>query len=92
MPMPIPNTFESDDDFIDRCMSDDIMVEDFNDEKQRLAVCNIQLEENRINIWDKKFNNIIMEKRIFNIDTRAEETEDGNKKNNWPCINVWNKE
>ncbi len=80
MPMPIPNTFESDDDFIDRCMSDDIMVEDFNDEKQRLAVCNIQLEENRINIWDKKFNNIIMEKRIFNIDTRAEETEDGNKK------------
>tara|TARA_R100001244_G_scaffold126111_1_gene96424 strand:- start:9882 stop:10598 length:717 start_codon:yes stop_codon:yes gene_type:complete len=59
-------------------MSDDIMVGDFEDEKQRLAVCSTQLEENRKNIWDKKFNEI-MEKRIFNIKTRAEETEDGNK-------------
>jgi len=77
MPLPKPNQYENDKDFIDRCMSDDIMVEDFEDEKQRLAVCNTQLEENRKNIWDKKYNNI-MEKRIFNIETRAEETEEGN--------------
>ena len=72
MPIPTPNKDENNKDFIDRCMSDDIMVEDFEDEKQRLAVCNTQLEENRKNIWDKKYNNI-MEKRIFNIETRAEE-------------------
>lgn len=78
MPLPKPEQYENDKDFIDRCMSDDIMVEDFEDEKQRLAVCNTQLEENRKNIWDKKYNNI-MEKRIFNIETRAEETEEGNQ-------------
>ena len=78
MPLPTPDQYENDKDFIDRCMSDDVMVEDFEDEKQRLAVCNTQLEENRKNIWDKKYNNI-MEKRIFNIETRAEETEDGNQ-------------
>jgi len=53
MPLPTPNTYESDDDFIDRCMSDDVMIEDFKDEKQRLAVCSTQLEENRKTIWDK---------------------------------------
>ena len=78
MPLPKPDQYETDKGFIDRCMSDDIMVEDFEDEKQRLAVCNSQLEENRKNIWDKKYNNI-MEKRIFNIETRAEETEEGNQ-------------
>ena len=78
MPLPKPDQYETDKDFIDRCMSDDIMVEDFEDEKQRLAVCNTQLEENRKNIWDKKYNNI-MEKRIFNIETRAEESEEGNQ-------------
>jgi len=78
MPLPTPNLYESDEDFIDRCMVDEVMVEDFEDNKQRLAVCSTQLEENRTNIWDKK-NNDIMEKRIFNIETRAEETEDGNK-------------
>tara|TARA_R100001443_G_scaffold113687_2_gene128769 strand:- start:207 stop:1004 length:798 start_codon:yes stop_codon:yes gene_type:complete len=30
-----------------------------------------------IKIWDKKFNNIDMEKRIYNIETRVEEREDG---------------
>jgi len=153
MPLPTPNINESDEDFIDRCMVDETMVEDFEDNKQRLAVCNTQLEDkeqyeeakklekmkktekkhiisleedettvtivyekdiheeeeiveeeeteeeedmeddveddvedieeedeqNKFRAWDKKFNNTVMEKRIFNIETRAEETEDGNK-------------
>ena len=74
MPLPVPDTYETDDEFMDRCMSDEIMVGDFEDEKQRLAVCSIQLEENRKNIWDKKYNNI-MEKRIFNIDTTIEQRD-----------------
>ena len=31
----------------------------------------------QINIWDKKYNNTIMEKRIFNIENRFETKEDG---------------
>jgi HK97 family phage prohead protease len=69
MPIPTPNIDETNEDFIDRCMSDEIMVEDFEDEKQRLAVCNTQLEN--------KKNNNNMEKRIFNVETRVDSTEDG---------------
>lgn len=78
MPLPTPKPYEPKDEFIDRCMIDDIMVEDFEDDKQRFAVCETQYEDNTRNIWDKKYDNI-MEKRIYNIETRAEETEDGNK-------------
>ena len=31
----------------------------------------------KFNIWDKKYNNTIMEKRIFNIENRFETKEDG---------------
>ena len=31
----------------------------------------------KVKIWDKKFNNTIMEKRIFNIENRFEKREDG---------------
>ena len=31
----------------------------------------------QINIWNKKYNNTIMEKRIFNIENRFETKEDG---------------
>lgn len=76
MPLPTPNRYEDDESFIERCMADDVMVEDFEDDKQRLAVCQTQLEENRKNIWDTKNNNN-MEKRIYTIETRTEEREDG---------------
>ena len=46
MPIPTPNLNETVSDFIDRCMSDKIMIEDYENEKQRLAVCNTQLENN----------------------------------------------
>ena len=35
------------------------------------------INENEIKVWDKKFNNIVMEKRIFNIENRFETKEDG---------------
>ena len=31
----------------------------------------------KLNIWDKKFNKTIMEKRIFNIENKFETREDG---------------
>ncbi len=39
MPLPKPNTGESQDDFISRCMSDDTAQEEFPDQEQRLGVC-----------------------------------------------------
>ncbi len=36
-----------------------------------------ETKETEIKIWDKKFNNTIMEKRIFNIENRFETKEDG---------------
>ena len=53
MPLPKPEQYETDSEFIERCMTDEIMVEDFEDEKQRLAVCNVQLEEGNRNFWNK---------------------------------------
>jgi len=39
MPIPKPKKNESEDDFIERCMSDDGMQEDYPDNDQRLAIC-----------------------------------------------------
>lgn len=47
MPLPTPNDDESHGDWIDRCMSDDQAVEDFEDADQRLAVCQSIWDESR---------------------------------------------
>ncbi len=47
MPIPTPNKDESKKDFLKRCMSDEIMVKDFEDEDQRFAVCNTQWDEKK---------------------------------------------
>lgn len=39
MPIPKPKKDESQDDFISRCMGDDIMQKDFPEQEQRSAVC-----------------------------------------------------
>ena len=39
MPLPNPNKNEEQNDFISRCVSDDVMKKEFKDNKQRLAVC-----------------------------------------------------
>lgn len=45
MPLPTPNTDESRDDFISRCMGNDKMVEEFSDTSQRNAVCQSQFDK-----------------------------------------------
>ena len=42
MPIPKPNTGESHGAFVQRCMSDPVMLEEYDDESQRLAVCETQ--------------------------------------------------
>lgn len=39
MPLPKPHSGETEDDFIGRCMGDETMMADFEDNDQRLAVC-----------------------------------------------------
>ena len=37
--MPTPNPGESEQDFVSRCMANDVMNKDYPDQKQRAAVC-----------------------------------------------------
>ena len=45
MPLPRPRSGESKDEFIDRCMGNATMVDDFDDPAQRRAVCETQWDE-----------------------------------------------
>lgn len=47
MPLPKPHKEEEKDDFIDRCMGDEVMVEEYPDESQRRAVCETQWDESK---------------------------------------------
>ncbi len=46
MPIPTPKYNESEEQFIDRCMIDETMVAEYDDD-QRLAICIAQIEEDR---------------------------------------------
>jgi len=39
MPIPTPHTDEARDEFVNRCMGDSVMKQDYTDVKQRVAVC-----------------------------------------------------
>ena len=44
MPIPEPTKNETEKEFIQRCMSDEKMNEDYKDKDQRYAVCQAQLK------------------------------------------------
>lgn len=44
MPLPKPKENEREQDFIDRCMSNNTMKKEFKDNDQRVAVCYSQFE------------------------------------------------
>ncbi|MHA1302197.1 MAG: hypothetical protein ACTSPI_00655 [Candidatus Heimdallarchaeaceae archaeon] len=45
MPLPRPRSDENHDEFIGRCMSDEVMKREFSDTDQRYAVCE--------SLWDR---------------------------------------
>lgn len=47
MPLPTPNPEESQEQFLDRCMGDEAMVAEYEDEAQRYAVCNSLWEQSQ---------------------------------------------
>lgn len=58
MPLPKPNTNESHEDWMDRCMADDTMTEEYDDNEQRYAVCESlwrQTKENKDTTMKKGF-------------------------------------
>ena len=44
MPIPKPNKSESKKDFVQRCMEDNVMVSEYQNTDQRLAVCSTNYE------------------------------------------------
>ena len=48
MPIPKPKKGQTEDDFIEQCMSDPKMNEEFPDRSQRFAVCSGQLKANKL--------------------------------------------
>ena len=47
MPLPTRKSDESRQEFMSRCMGDDIMNSEFSDSKQRAAVCNSQFAQRK---------------------------------------------
>jgi hypothetical protein len=46
MPIPKPTVEETKSEFIQRCMTDNTMVNEFENTDQRLAVCSTSYEDN----------------------------------------------
>ena len=59
MPIPKPRTGETKKDFISRCMSDDVMLDDYQDNEKRAGICYSQ--------WENK------ESREVNMPTKTDE-------------------
>ncbi len=59
MPIPKPTEGENQKEFIARCMSNEVMVREYKDNEQRLAICFSQWKQrNKVDILDwTKFNN-----------------------------------
>jgi hypothetical protein len=73
MPMPTPKSDETKDEFIKRCMTDEVMLGEFPDEKQRYAVCLSQYQKG----GEKKLAVVTREIRMAEI--RALEPENENE-------------
>lgn len=50
MPIPKPEQFETENDFMDRCMSDSTMLNEYGDRTQRFAVCRASYREDEKNM------------------------------------------
>lgn len=68
MPLPKPQSNENKDDFLDRCMANPTMNDEYPDNDQRYAVCN--------DIWQNKESKMKVSKVIKYNSQKAEEIED----------------
>jgi HK97 family phage prohead protease len=54
MPIPKPNTGESREDFMGRCLSSDIMQQEYSDNSQRFAVCASSFDDKDKKMFDEE--------------------------------------
>ena len=50
MPIPKPNLTETADKFIERCMSDEIMLNEYPDQSQRFAICSVSYDKEKMQL------------------------------------------
>lgn len=70
MPIPKPRTGEEQDKFISRCMSNDVMKEDYSDLKQRLAICFTSWRKERGKMDENVVTVPVDSKVAVDVDTR----------------------
>ena len=85
MPIPKPKNNESKDDFIERCMGDDVMNSEYPDNDQRFGICQTQWKEKKQMSKEK-------EVRQFNIPAKVEKREDGSIGNIYGYPIVYNRD
>ena len=56
MPIPTPRPTEKKKDFIQRCMSDEIMTAEYTDVQQRMAICQVQFSEHMLDGYETIMN------------------------------------
>jgi len=44
MPLPKPSKKETEQEFVSRCMGDDMVIKEYKDQKQRVAICYSQFK------------------------------------------------
>ena len=68
MPLPKPNNNESEDDFIQRCMGNDEMVDEYDEASQRRAVCQSLWDRNKEKTMPKSNERKIIKAREFKLE------------------------
>ena len=56
MPIPTPRPTEKKKDFIERCMSDEIMTAEYTDVQQRMAICQVQFSNHMLDGYETIMN------------------------------------
>jgi len=56
MPIPTPTPTESAADFLERCMSDEVMLSEYPDQAQRFAVCSVSFDKQKLESKQRKNN------------------------------------
>jgi len=84
MPLPKPNDGEGKKKFLDRCMGNAIMTDEYPDEKQRYAVCN--------SLWEKKGLGMEKEVRYFDVELRMSEDESPKIIGHAAVFNQWSED
>lgn len=81
MPIPKPGDSETEDEFISRCMGDDVMVAEYEDSDQRLGICHSQWDEKSLEITPEPSGTVDevkhMERKTLKFEVKLVDEEQG---------------